>query len=676
MLLRHLSILLAGGVLAGASAQRVVPRSHVLHERQPESWANHWSRGEKVHAEALLPMRIGLKQRNLQAGHDRLMEISNPLSPNYGKYMTAHEVIDFFAPESSRVESIISWLTESGISADRISHSANKQWVQFDAQASEVEGILYTDFYFYEHTQTGSKGLASEEYHLPAHIAEHVDYITPGIRLRRDPTEVAKLKRRGQESLVEKRAVVPSNTGIMEIPEAMKQSASGESPFNSSVCDVYVSQVCIRNQYRIPKGKLAAPGNELGVFESLNQHYWTQDMDNYWQILYPEIPVGTYPVEKLIDGAIGAALISSENGVEAALDFQAAMPLVWPQQTILFQTDDQYYEISQTQGNTPWIGFWNTFYDAIDGSYCTYSAYGETGDCTDAACKDPVYPDKYGYTGERQCGVYEPTNVISISYGGGESDMPAYYLERQCSEIMKLGLQGTTVVISSGDYGVGGFPGDGGYASGCPGDIFYPQDDATCPYVLAVGSTQFDPYTTAGAPACKLNEVATSRFPSGGGFSNYFARAEWQNDAVQTYLDTADLPFTGYTNWTGNFSDITSGVFNINGRGYPDVSAIGDRFVTAYDDNLYLVGGTSLAAPVWAAIITRLNEERIAIGKGPVGFINPTLYANPQVLVDITEGSNPNCNSDGFPATAGWDPVTGLGSPNYPALLKLFLELP
>ncbi len=265
------------------------------------------------------------------------------------------------------------------------------------------------------------------------------------------------------------------------------------------------------------------------------------------------------------------------------------------------------------------------FYDAIDGSYCTYSAYGETGDCSDAACRDPAYPNRFGFGGALQCGVYEPTNVISISYGGGESDLPPYYLQRQCSEIMKLGLQGTTVVISSGDYGVGGFPGDGGDPTGCPGGLFNPQDDATCPYVLAVGSTQFDPYDTPGVPACKLNEVATSRFPSGGGFSNVFPTAEWQKTAVQTYLGSVELPFSGYANFTGNLSDITSGVFNLNGRGYPDVSAIGDRFVTAYDNDLYLVGGTSLATPVWAAIITRINEERLSVGKGPVGFINPTL---------------------------------------------------
>ena len=49
--------------------------------------------------------------------------------------------------------------------------------------------------------------------------------------------------------------------------------------------------------------------------------------------------------------------------------------------------------------------------------YCTYSAFGETGDDTTL---DPIYPNTVpdDYTGQLQCGVYKPTNMISVSYGG------------------------------------------------------------------------------------------------------------------------------------------------------------------------------------------------------------------------------------------------------------------
>lgn len=67
--------------------------------------------------------------------------------------------------------------------------------------------------------------------------------------------------------------------------------------------------------------------------------------------------------------------------------------------------------------------------------------------------------------------------------------------------------------------------------------------------------------------------------------------------------------------------------------------------------------GTSLASPIWASVITLINQQRTIAGKGPVGFLNPTLYENPWALKDIVNGSNPNCGSAGFHAVSGWDPV-------------------
>lgn len=90
------------------------------------------------------------------------------------------------------------------------------------------------------------------------------------------------------------------------------------------------------------------------------------------------------------------------------------------------------------------------------------------------------------------------------------------------------------------------------------------------------------------------------------------------------------------------------------GRGYPDVSANGQNVAIYYDGHFSRVGGTSASAPIFSSIINRINEERIAIGKGPVGFINPTLYAHPEVLNDVQNGTNLGCVDGGFPAVKGW----------------------
>lgn len=422
-----------------------------------------------------------------------------------------------------------------------------------------MESLLYTDFYNWRHSPTGSENIAAEEYHIPSDIQAHIDYITPGIRLRPHPGRVRALKRKAEAEKLRSRMVHAMNTGM----EIISPDADTLPPLNSSVCDTLVTQECIRTQYSIPKGDKAAPGNELGIFESLSDHYAKEDLDVFWSTLYPEIPNGTYPREDSIDGAFGASKTLEEAGIESDLDFEAAQPLIWPQKTVLYQTDDEFYEVNETSLNTPLKGFWNTFYDALDGSYCTYSAFGETGNCVLPECLDPAYPDPNpgGYKGELQCGVYTPTNVISISYGGGESDVPDFYTKRQCNEIMKLGLQGVTVVISSGDDGVGSFEGDP-TPSGCAGpneNIFYPASDATCPYVLAVGSTQFVKVSNTSTTPTYF-EQSTSRFPSGGGFSNFFDTPDYQKDQVAAYFDEVTLNFTGYTDAGTNFSNVGDGV--------------------------------------------------------------------------------------------------------------------
>lgn len=102
------------------------------------------------------------------------------------------------------------------------------------------------------------------------------------------------------------------------------------------------------------------------------------------------IPVGTGPTIKGIDG--GQIPAGAASGTESGLDFQVAYPLIYPQKTILFQSDDPVYEANYT-----FNGFLNTFLDALDGSYCST-----------ISPLDPVYPDTQpgGYTGSLQCGVY------------------------------------------------------------------------------------------------------------------------------------------------------------------------------------------------------------------------------------------------------------------------------
>lgn len=87
--------------------------------------------------------------------------------------------------------------------------------------------------------------------------------------------------------------------------------------------------------------------------------------------------------------------------------------------------------------------------------------------------------------------------------------------------------------------------------------------------------------------------------------------------------------------------------------GFPDIASNGAWFSIAVDGELSQVFGTSCAAPTIAAILALINGERIKVGKSSVGFVNPTLYAYPEVLNDITEGQNPVCSLSNWAISLG-----------------------
>lgn len=418
-----------------------------------------------------------------------------------------------------------------------------------------------------------------------------------------------------------------------------------------------------------PKGKPLS-NNTLGIYES-GDYYKQSDLNLWFKTYQPNIPNGTHPIPAPIDGAVitGNGDPGTTNaGGESNLDITLGISLIYPQSTTLYQVDDTYYESLGAKYSAQF----NTFLDAIDGSYCTFSAYGETGN-------DPVYDPKYpdsqpnGYKKPLQCGIYKPTHVISISYGIQEYELPAYYQQRQCAEWAKLGLQGTSVLIASGDDGPAGpFQEIGNNCPGVNGTIFNPGFPNTfvpcnsstrtsltyssCPYITNVGATQVNPGATVYEPESAADQ-SDFVYSSGGGFSNIFSTPSYQKSALQTYFSQHNpswlIPYGLGSNQNGNY--------NKTGRGYPDVAANGWNIASVKDGNIFGSYGTSASAPIFAALINRINEVRLNSGKGSLGFLNPTMYANPSMFNDITNGSNPGCNTPGFDAVPGWDPVTGLG---------------
>lgn len=147
-------------------------------------------------------------------------------------------------------------------------------------------------------------------------------------------------------------------------------------------------------------------------------------------------------------------------------------------------------------------------------------------------------------------------------------------------------------------------------------------------------------------------------FSSSGGFVNYFPAPSYQKDAVSRYFYNNAPQYPSYT-YNGSISSIgaNGGVFNRIGRAFPDVSALGTNITLANAGCITFTSGTSASTPILATVIWRINAERMAVGKRPVGFINPVLYANPQVLNDVTSGKSTGCSGNSL--EDGWEAVVG-----------------
>jgi tripeptidyl-peptidase-1 len=247
-------------------------------------------------------------------------------------------------------------------------------------------------------------------------------------------------------------------------------------------------------------------------------------------------------------------------------------------------------------------------------------------------------------------------HTLTFSYGENEQSVPKTYAKQVCDMIGQLGTRGVSVIFSSGDTGVGSAcqSNDGKNAT-----RFLPTFPAACPYVTSVGGTvNVEP------------EEAVSF--SSGGFSDLWKRPWYQEKQIKTYLSGLG------SKWEG--------LYNQDGRGFPDISAQGANFMVVDGGRQKLISGTSASAPVIAGVIGLLNAQRVQNGQPALGFLNPWLYQNgANMLTDIVKGGSTGCSGmDQFSglktpkvpgatwaAVTGWDPVTGLGTPLFDQMLKL-----
>jgi len=593
-----------------AAAVAVSASSSVMYTRT--STPDDWSRSHRALADESVSFTLALKQRNLDILDKWFWEVSDPKHANYQQFKSVDEIRDLVSPKKSDVKKVKAWLAAAGVHT----HHNIKDFgdaIEVDTTVKHAEQLFGTKFYRYTHGRTGARVVRQfGAYSVPSNIRHLIDMVA-GISTFPVP-----------HLIVNRNLTAPVSNDYGVVPQTIDQlyqiSQSSRKLYGKAQARV-----------RQHNGKMATVPTQ-SVVEFQGQNFANSDLTAFGQGLGLNIP-------QLPAGQIVGPNDQTNPQTEATLDIEmiASVDLTASNWFWLESGNGWLYQFGVHFFSTPVVPMINSI--------------------------------SYGWWEADQCTI-DPTGCSQI---GVDS---VHYTARVNTEFQKIGTRGISLVAASGDSGA-----NGRTDQGCTAPTLRPSFPASSPYITAVGATELvdvtmltnSPalcgsagYTCAASGTEQAVSYAISGFASGGGFSALMPQPSYQAEAVAKYLQSGvQLP--------------PSSFFNATGRGFPDVGAIGHNLLVVQGGAAQPVGGTSASAPIFTAVMSLVNVAQIAKTGKPLGFLNPFLYqmwaANPKTFHHVTVGDN-KCTEDGCSSTCngylcapGWDPVTGLGTPNLEAML-------
>lgn len=232
---------------------------------------------------------------------------------------------------------------------------------------------------------------------------------------------------------------------------------------------------------------------------------------------------------------------------------------------------------------------------------------------------------------------------VSTSWGLGENLVNAQYLHAENAIFQQMAAQGQTIYAAAGDSGAyDDYPNNSSHA-------LVVDDPASQPYVVGVGGTTLSVKSTTGTYVGEsVWNDGLGNGAGGGGVSTVWPIPSWQTNISSLHSDSY--------------------------RNIPDVALNADTntgYAIYYNGQWQIYGGTSCAAPLWAAFTALVNQNLVAAKKSTLGFANPIFYAigkgssYTSNFHDVTKGNNLY-----YSAQKGCDNASGWGSFNGANLFK------
>jgi kumamolisin len=533
---RLLCLMLMFTLYAGAEPSIRLSEHIPSHAVENAAFLNNLDGSTNIAMTFTLPLR---NEKELKELIDRLYD---PSDSDYGKYLTASEFIDRFAPTQEDYDNVIAYAKSVGFTVT--GQHPNRTLLDVDAPAQTVELAF---------------NLGLQQYQLPSGRQFHAPDQNPEV-----PVSIASTIRGivGLDNHAEWRSFNQENKTI--IAEAAPQS------YPSGPRGGYAPRDIVK-AYNLSGVSANGSNQVVALFELAN--YQVSDINayaNYFGLPSPKLKT------IFVDGGSGSGI-----DAECTLDIQLALALA-PQS-----------EIYVYEGPNSGRGVIDT-YNRI---------------ATDNIAKQ-----------------------ISSSWGISENYVNSQYLQTENSIFKQMAAQGQTVYIASGDRGA--------YDNG--GGALQVLDPAAQPYCSGVGGTRLLVDSNTGAYRSESVWNHGSGSASGGGVSRFWSIPSWQTNVPTVYSKT--------------------------NRNVPDVSLNSDPgtgYAIYYRGGWSIYGGTSCAAPLWAAFTACVNQTLTANQQPTLGFANPKFYAIGSSAAyaadfyDVTVGNNLYYN-----AHSGYDNATGWGSFN------------
>ncbi|KAL2156719.1 hypothetical protein VTH82DRAFT_1464 [Thermothelomyces myriococcoides] len=596
---------------------------------------------------------VALKEPGIEELKAQLHQRRDVDHPSFGQHFSRDEVAQYRQPREQSSGTVLDWLRSEGI---RNIHDQGSL-ISFEASAEMVRTLFHAElgYYAYEEGDVDTDPapvLRAKSYAIPASLRDYIDFVHPitnfmpprrrfgnrgpphGPPWGPRPRPYPKPTKRPSSTRTTRTPIttttitatswtisypIPSGSTLPPKPQPTSDTPETINPFPNLPCLAATVPDCIKKLYNIsytPSSPETPSPVRFGVAGFLEQWILYSDVDQFLDTLAPNLPKNYNFTVELINNGTNPQDSPRNAGIEASLDVEYAMALGYPTNVVYYSTGGRGTMLDPSTGlalpvlqsdNEPFLELLQALL---------------------------AKPDE------------ELPHVLSISYADDESGVPRAYARRVCDQFAALAARGTTVLVATGDGGAAGTGRTKCVDRNTGARRFVATFPADCPYVTAVGAVSNVAPPIAGAAY------------SAGGFSDFFARPEWQDGVVEPYLAALVR---------GN--DTRIGLFNHAGRAMPDISAVGSAFQIVMGGENSQVLGTSASTPVVAAMVALINDARMRAGKPSLGWLNPLLYSEKvkRVLRDITVGESMGCRfpdgvrSVGWSAVGGYDLVTGLG---------------